>query len=233
MLLSKDLPQVCTSHLLGSELSVSSQVTFLSRFTVVRAFFLGMDKLEGYFQQHVNVTQPVHQQQWQPQQQQQHQWQEQPPPLQQRQWQPQQQYQMPQQQPSAPSYPLQGIPSQQQLPLQQQQQRTPQQPYSRPEGHQPPPYQRTQQHPPAQQTPRGRGRGTEGGFGGHPSQPPGLNFGRGLSTLDGPQAPKSAAKTAYAAALAEQVISNHLYTIMSISRELWTNRSYILLVQCL
>ena len=195
-----------------------------------------MDKLEGYFQQHVNVTQPVQQQQWQPQQQQQ-QWQQQPPPLQQ-QWQPQQQYQMPQQQqmqgqPSAPSYPLQGIPSQQQLSLQQQQQPNPQQPYSRPEVHQPPPYQRTQQHPPAQQTPRGRGRGTEGGFGGHPSQPPGLNFGRGLSTLDGPQAPKSAAKTAYAAALAEQVISNHLHTIMSISRELWINRSYTQLVQCL
>ena len=108
------------------------------------------------------------------------------------------------------------MPNHQQIPSQLQQQQpqlfnpqqlfNPPQSYPPPQTHQPVPHQHMLQAPPKQQTPRGRGRGTDGGFGGHPSQP-GLGFGRGLSTLDGPQAPRSAAKSAYAAALAEQVIS--------------------------
>ena len=117
-------------------------------------------------------------------------------------------------QPSVPSNQIQAMPNHQQIPSQLQQQQpqqqqqlfNPPQSYPPPQTHQPVPHQHMLQAPQKQQTPRGRGRGTDGGFGGHPSQP-GLGFGRGLSTLDGPQAPRSAAKSAYAAALAEQVIS--------------------------
>lgn len=135
-----------------------------------------MEKLEGYFQQHMHPQQPPPQQWKQPQQQE---WQQLQP----------QQYQ---QQSPAHGYPPQGQPVYQQPP-QQQQQPYPQQPYQPPEQYAP------------THSPRGLGRGgSDVGFsGGQPR--PGLVFGRGLSTLDGPLQPRSAAKSAYAAALAEQV----------------------------